>query len=219
MSVTDLRDQQNDEWHAWAERDPDRVREHNRRRRDELAKETSGKKVRLCEFVSDEGMPCLRRHKARGYCNGHYWQIRRGEELRPLRGAQGERGCAFTSTEGARCDRPHKVGGYCNGHAQQVRRGVDLKPLQGRRVTTGALLVPPETRNGEPWAEWEFDLAMSDTPLREVALRLGRTYSSVVRARQRRRKMLGLDITYLKTDSDPYDGSSRAGVLYMKEAE
>lgn len=118
MSVTDLRDRQNAEWHAWAERNPDKAREHNRRRRDRLAAQTAD-----------------------------------------------------------------------------------------------------ASRNGEPWAEWEFDLAMSDTPLREVAIRLGRTYSSVVRARQRRRKMLGLDITYLKTDSDHYDGSSRAGVLYMKEAE
>jgi len=98
----------------------------------------------------------------------------------------------------------------------QDRRGGPLRPLS-RRPTLNA--APPGSRNGEPWAEWEFDLVMSDTPLREVALRLGRTYSSVVRARQRRRKMLGLGITYLKTDSDPYDGSSRAGVLYMKEAE
>lgn len=74
-------------------------------------------------------------------------------------------------------------------------------------------------RDGLPWTEEEFAEAMSDRPVRETALLLGRSYKSVVRARQRRRKMLGLGITYLKTDSDPYDGSSRAGVLYVKETE
>lgn len=116
MSVTELRDRQNAEWHAWAERNPDKARAHNRRRRDQLAAQTAD-----------------------------------------------------------------------------------------------------ASRNGEPWAEWEFDLAMSDTPLREVAIRLGRTYSSVVRARQRRRRMLGLGIEHTKTESDPYDGESRVGVLYVKD--
>ena len=91
-----------------------------------------------------------------------------------------------------------------------------------RPVATSATAQPPAhldvpgARVGEPWSEWEFDLAMSDTPLREVALRLGRTYSSVVRARQRRRKMLGLGIEYTKSEADLYDGSDRRGVLYEK---
>ena len=119
MSVTGLRDQQNDEWHAWAERNPVAAREHNLRRQQQHQSET----------------------------------------------------------------------------------------------------IPHASRNGEPWTEEDFAEAMSDRPVRETALMLGRSYKSVVRARQRRRKMLGLGITYLKTDSDPYDGSSRAGVLYMKETE
>ena len=217
MSVTDLRDQQNDEWHAWADRDPDRAREHNRRRRDELAKETSGKKARLCEFVSDEGEPCIRPHHGKGWCAAHYRQAERGVTMRALWRRQE---CAFVSVDGEPCGNSKRARGYCIAHYWQWRRGGAMRP-----VATSAAAQPPAhldvpgARVGEPWAEWEFDLAMSDTPLREVALRLGRTYSSVVRARQRRRKMLGLDITYLKTDSDPYDGSGRAGVLYVKEAE
>lgn len=112
-----MRDQQNDEWHAWAERNPDRAREHNARRQQQHQSET----------------------------------------------------------------------------------------------------VPRASRNGEPWTEEDFAEAMSDRPVRETALMLGRSYKSVVRARQRRRKMLGLDITRIKTEADPYDGSDRAGVLIERE--
>ena len=72
-------------------------------------------------------------------------------------------------------------------------------------------------RDGLPWTEEEFAEAMSDRPVRETALLLGRSYEGVVRARQRRRKMLGLDITRIKTEADPYDGSGRAGVLIERE--
>lgn len=72
-------------------------------------------------------------------------------------------------------------------------------------------------RDGTPWTEEEFAEAMSDRPVRETALLLGRSYKSVVRARQRRRKMLGLDITHVKTEADPYDGSDRRGFLIEKE--
>lgn len=209
MNVTELRDQQNADWHAWASRDPDRAREHNRRRRDELDELTSSSPVRLCEYVSPSQVPCMRKHYGKGLCSGHWQQIRRGRELSPLIEDVVPRKCDY---EG--CDEPHYGRGWCRAHWMQGRRGGTLRPLS-RRPTLNA--APPGSRNGEPWAEWEFDLVMSDTPLREVALRLGRTYSSVVRARQRRRKMLGLDITRIKTEADPYDGSDRAGVLIEKE--
>lgn len=209
MSVTDLRDRQNAEWHAWAERNPDQAREHNAERRDRLAGETSGKKVRLCDFVSDEGVPCLRKHKARGMCSSHYDQWREGGPLRELNRM---RVCDF---EG--CDKRHHARGYCFTHYCQWRKGGAVGPVAWREPPTAT--PPSGARDGSPWAEWEFDLAMSDTPLREVAIRLGRTYSSVVRARQRRRRMLGLGIERTKTGNDPYDGTNRAGVLYKKDAE
>lgn len=172
MSVTELRDRQNAEWHAWAERNPDKARAHNRGEREAPSAGEKWRMVRRCEFVSETGEPCYRRHKARGFCGAHWKQYREGRDMRPV-----------SSPE---------------------------PPPPPKHVAH---------RNGEPWAEWEFDLAMSDTPLREVAIRLGRTYSSVVRARQRRRRMLGLGIERTKTGNDPYDGTNRAGVLYKKDAE
>lgn len=170
MSVTELRDQQNAEWHAWAGRDPGRAREHNRARRDLLATGEGWRMVRRCEFVSADGESCTRRHCARGLCKQHWWQYREGREMRPISAPE--------------------------------------QPPPPDHVAF---------RNGEPWAEWEFDLAMSDIPLREVSQRLGRTYSSVVRARQRRRRMLGLGIERTKSESDPYDGSDRRGALYARD--
>ena len=209
MSVTELRDQQNDEWHAWADRDPDRVREHNAKRRNSLARGTTGKRVRLCEFVSSEGEPCLRKHQARGLCTGHYKHLARYGEPKPLQADVPVGTCEF-----AECDRGQYAKRLCRAHYCQRWRGEELRPLSSNRHPQPPA---PGARDGRPWIEWEFDLVMGDTPLREVALRLGRTYSSVVRARQRRRKMLGLDITRIKTEADPYDGSDRAGVLIEKE--
>lgn len=209
MSITGLRDQQNDEWHAWAERNPDKAREHDTKRRNSLARETTGKGVRLCEFVSSEGVPCLRRHQARGLCTGHYKHLARYGKPRPLQADTPVGTCEF-----AECDRKQYAKRLCRAHYCQRWRGEELRPLSSNRRPQPPA---PGARDGHPWTEWEFDLVMSDTPLREVALRLGRTYSSVVRARQRRRRMLGLDITHVKTESDPYDGSDRRGFLVEKE--
>lgn len=216
MSVTELRDDQANEWEAWARNNPDDVLEHNKKRRDDLAAETSGKKVRLCEFVNDEGEQCMRRHYARSYCRAHWRQLVDGKKLGAVRhyGARGD--CEVTLEGLGRCPRPVKARGLCEAHYHQMRRGSPFRPVRTSPRTEPSL-APPGSRNGEPWTEWEFDLAMSDTPLREVALRLGRTYSSVVRARQRRRRMLGLGIEYTKSEADPYDGSDRRGVLYAKE--
>lgn len=213
MSVTELRDDQANEWHSWADRNRDDVLAHNKRRRDELAAETSGKKVRLCEFVGDEGEPCVRRVRGWGLCNAHYQQWRRGEILSVVRVPL--RGCKFVDARGVQCDARHHARGLCVSHYRQMSEGREL--VARRSYGRGGHGVSPGIRNGEPWSEWEFDLAMSDTPLREVALRLGRTYSSVVRARQRRRRMLGLGIEYTKSEADPYDGSDRRGVLYAKD--
>ena len=89
------------------------------------------------------------------------------------------------------------------------------KALQ-RQAELQAETLAHAHRDGQPWTDEEFHQAMSDRPIRETALLIGRSYKSVVRARQRRRKMLGLGIETTKTESDPYDGSDRAGVLYVK---
>lgn len=86
-----------------------------------------------------------------------------------------------------------------------------------RQAEAQAETLPHAYRDGTPWTDEDFDEAMSDRPIRETALMLGRSYKSVVRARQRRRKMLGLDITHIKTEDDPYDGSDRRGTLIQKE--
>lgn len=213
MSVTELRDEQANEWEAWARNNPDDVLAHNKKRRDELAKETSGKKVRLCEFVSDEGVPCVRAHTALGLCMTHWAQQRKGRPLTPIVAPRG--GCDFMGRDGVGCNAPHVARGFCRSHYRQWSEGKALTPR--RPYGSGQYTPRAGARNGEPWTEWEFDLAMSDTPLREVALRLGRTYSSVVRARQRRRRMLGLGIEYTKSEAEPYDGSDRRGVLYQKD--
>ncbi len=40
--------------------------------------------MRLCDFVSNEGVPCGRKHTANGWCSAHYQQEVRGRELRPI---------------------------------------------------------------------------------------------------------------------------------------
>ena len=77
--------------------------------------------------------------------------------------------------------------------------------------------APHAVNDGKPWAEEELAQIMRSEPILDIALRLGRTYKSVVRARQRRRQMLGLGIEYTKSEADEYDGSDRRGVLYAKD--
>ena len=65
------------------------------------------------------------------------------------------------------------------------------------------------TRNGEPWTEEEFVELMADRPLVETALKLGRTYRACLMARRRRKKMLGMDTSNIKTEKDPYNGQTK----------
>lgn len=99
---------------------------------------------------------------------------------------------------------------------QKHREREIAKAIQ-RQAELQAETLAHAYRDGKPWTAEEFDQAMSGRPIRETALLIGRSYKSVVRARQRRRKMLGLGIEATKTESDPYDGSDRVGVLYVKE--
>lgn len=77
-------------------------------------------KTRFCEF---EG--CDKKHSAKGYCAGHYYQLYRGEELRPLRIKIKYDGCSF---EG--CDREEYANGYCQAHDRQRRHGEEIRELR-----------------------------------------------------------------------------------------
>lgn len=71
--------------------------------------------------------------------------------------------------------------------------------------------VPHAHRDGERWTEEEFAEAMSDRPVRETALMLGRSYKSVIRARQRVRAIFGADGSSLLPTDHPYGGVSEWG--------
>ena len=65
-------------------------------------------------------------------------------------------------------------------------------------------------RDGEPWTEADYQKVLDfSRPLLDIALELGRTYKACVQARRRRLKLLGLGTVYLKSETDPYDGSDR----------
>jgi hypothetical protein len=65
---------------------------------------------------------------ARGLCNWHYEQIRRGEELRPHLTPTSERPCAFAGCKNNAQSRTGKSI-YCQGHANHLVAGQELKPL------------------------------------------------------------------------------------------
>lgn len=70
------------------------------------------------------------------YCNGHYQQTQRGEELRPLRFRGPNKTpreypvklCSFPG-----CDNNHHGNGWCSGHFQQELKGKELTPLWSTR--------------------------------------------------------------------------------------
>ncbi|TKT03428.1 endonuclease VII domain-containing protein [Streptomyces lasalocidi] len=72
---------------------------------------------------------CEKRHCARGYCNGHYQQLKAGKTLRPLGepAVREVKECTFTG-----CTNKHWANGLCSGHAKQRAAGKELKPLIAR---------------------------------------------------------------------------------------
>lgn len=75
--------------------------------------------------------PCGRLQSYKGYCGGHYQQLRRGVELSVLKQDR-RRGCEYPG-----CPRHHCARGYCNSHYNQLMEGRALSPLapikSGRR--------------------------------------------------------------------------------------
>lgn len=100
---------------------------------------------------------------------------------------------------------------YASRHTEKVLEGARRRRAEMQRLTADA------PRTGQPWTQEELAKVMQDRPLVETAIDLGRTYGSVVMARRKMRKMLGLGIEYTKSEADPYDGSDRRGVLYVKD--
>lgn len=77
--------------------------------------------AQICEF---EG--CEKMARGRGYCPGHYRQLRMGQPLRPLapRGKNKGKTCS-----GPECDRPAEQLGLCGTHRTQAQRGLELTPI------------------------------------------------------------------------------------------
>ena len=79
------------------------------------------KEVKYCKYED-----CLRPHFCRGYCTGHYDQLRKGKDLRPL--AERYRNLdAFCYFED--CKRPPHSKGLCSAHASILRKEGILRPL------------------------------------------------------------------------------------------
>lgn len=83
-----------------------------------------------------------------GMCQGHYLQLLRGEELRPIALHIKRSDDGMVQSENGRiceiesCDRPHYAKGLCNGHWQRARRGVDLNVSIAERYESDVCSYP-----------------------------------------------------------------------------
>ena len=73
---------------------------------------------------------CGKPHFAKQFCKGHYTQLIRGRELRPLLLTDPRELCTFPG-----CGRPHHSRGLCDAHAMQSRRGRVLHPIGQKPAT------------------------------------------------------------------------------------
>jgi hypothetical protein len=62
---------------------------------------------------------CERPHSSRGYCEAHYYRVRRTGSPGPAEVWDRQR--PTCSVPG--CDRPHRAHGYCLNHARHVQKG------------------------------------------------------------------------------------------------
>lgn len=70
---------------------------------------------------------CLKPRNGAQYCEGHRGQLRRGQELKPLRekAGKGRQYCIFVE-----CERPPHGNGLCITHYYQARNGTELRPIR-----------------------------------------------------------------------------------------
>lgn len=103
---------------------------------------------------------CDKPHGARGYCQGHASQMKRGRALSPLRSWQRVEGVCSTPS----CDKPMSKGGLCAAHYQRVLRG-DLTEGLRPRAVSGVKCSGPEcerqaTNTGlcktHEWQKWKY---------------------------------------------------------------
>lgn len=77
-----------------------------------------------CDFPG-----CLRPHDSRGYCSGHYNQIRKQYPLREIRERNPEGTLCSASAEGWQCDEvANPFSSRCQYHIEQLSRTGQLKP-------------------------------------------------------------------------------------------
>lgn len=74
---------------------------------------------------------CEKPSRGLGYCPGHYGQLRKGQELRPLAPRMKNKGklCSFPD-----CGRLAETRGLCTGHKAQQARGVELFAIGSHRA-------------------------------------------------------------------------------------
>lgn len=70
---------------------------------------------------------CDRPHSAKGYCSGHWQQVKAGKPVKPLRIQVRTKGieCSFGG-----CSNRTMATGYCVSHTRQLRLGKTLHPLR-----------------------------------------------------------------------------------------
>ena len=84
--------------------------------------------MKYCTFTG-----CTNPAQTKQLCNGHYQQLWKSQELRPLQN-RGEVPCTFSG-----CAKKAVSKGLCNGHYKQKRRGKPLSPLNPSKAVVKPL--------------------------------------------------------------------------------
>ena len=89
---------------------------------------------------------CGRNHYCRGYCVGHYQQVRRGRAITPIRERR-RKEPQHCSVSG--CSRSSRARGMCDTHYKQQARGVDPGEFRPRGLDLHAFLAMNSREDGE----------------------------------------------------------------------
>lgn len=89
--------------------------------------------VKVCTF---EG--CGRPHYAKGFCNAHWQQLRKGHELAAItRAGSYQTDCAVDG-----CGRPSERRGWCQSHYKQVLAGAPISEIALKTAQSGKCCHP-----------------------------------------------------------------------------
>ena len=86
-----------------------------------------------CVFIG-----CSRVVRARGYCDAHYKQLRRGSDLKPIRTGK------VATCYGPKCERTASSKGLCKSHYAQLQSGKPLAPIRPQKNAGGSTCQFPE---------------------------------------------------------------------------